>query len=78
MHRDTLALSGDTLVLLGYTLALSGDTSALLGYTLALSGDTSALSGEALALHYRVLPNSLRINEILYLGNYVVQYRTHI
>ncbi len=40
--------------------------------------DTLALSGEALVLHYRVLQNSLRVNEIMYLGNYVVQYRTHI
>lgn len=60
-----MALSGDTMALSGSTLALSGDTLALLGDALALSGDTMALQGIAQF-------NSPRINEILYLADYVV------
>ncbi|MEH2118101.1 hypothetical protein [Nostoc sp.] len=77
MQGDALALQGDALTLHLDALALQGDALTLHLDALALQGDTLTLSADALTLHLDALAlqgiakfNSLRINEMLYLGRF--------
>ncbi|MEH2181672.1 hypothetical protein [Nostoc sp.] len=53
-------------------MALFADALALSADTMALSADTMALFADALALQGMTKFNLLRINEMLYLTDYVV------
>ncbi|WP_334957048.1 hypothetical protein [Nostoc sp.] len=71
LHLNVLALQGDTLTLSGDALTLHLDALALQGDTLTLSGDALTLHLDELALQGIAKFNSLRINEMLYLGRFL-------
>ncbi|MEH2079542.1 MAG: hypothetical protein V7K89_05865 [Nostoc sp.] len=60
------------MALFAEALALSADTMALFAEALALFAEVLALFAEALALQGMTKFNLLRINEMLYLADYVV------
>ncbi|MEH2358629.1 hypothetical protein [Nostoc sp.] len=61
-------MSADTLALSANALALPADALALSANALALPADALALSANALALQGIAKFNSLRIDQMLYLG----------
>ena len=71
MQGDALALQGDALTLHLDALALQGDTLTLSADALTLHLDALALQRDALALQGIAKFNSLRINEMLYLGRFL-------